>query len=234
MEADIAKVLSYELKKEMAERYFGFRKLIEEDSQDLERQVAIQSRTSEQAVGQCLARIYILLGDEALIQEFLLLIGLEEQIYYDPYLLESPTLRVRALNGMRAHGFTRAARFRNLVLDSYELLVEKVVEYRERFDELAESLETIREEVRLFYRKNDLGNIMHFFRSMDAQGSEGPLYSDMRSGATAELEKNMRIEPPSPIEQSLPVIPPLMPLKSVRKPLKLLAERAYQIHLQRS
>ncbi len=233
MEADIAKVLGYELKKEMAERYFGFRKLIEEDTQDLNRQVQHQVRTSEQEVGHCLARIYILLGDEGLIQEFLLLAGLEEQIYYDPYLLESPTLRARALAGMRARGFTRAGRFKNLVLDSYQLLVEKVEAYRERFDELAENFATIKEEIQLFYRKNDLGNIMHFFRAMDDHASDGPLYSDLRSGATEQLEKTMRIEPPSPIEQSLPVIPPLMPLRSVRKLLTRLAERAYHLHQQR-
>lgn len=234
MEADISKVLSYEIKKEMAERYFGFRKLIEEDTQDLHRQLQIQSRTNEQEVGHCLARLYILLGDEELIHEFLLLAGLEEQIFYDPYLLESPTLRARALAGIRARGFTRAGRFKNLVLDSYELLVEKVEKYRERFDELEESLETIKEEIQLFYRKNDLGSIMHFFRSMDDHANEGPLYSDMRSGATEQLEKSLRIAPPSPIEQSLPVIPPLMPLRSVRKPLKRLAERAYLLHQQRT
>ena len=81
MEADIAKVLGYELKKEMAERYFGFRKVIEEDTLDLQRQMDLQSRTTEQAVGQCLVRVYILLGNEALVQEFLLLAGLEEHIY---------------------------------------------------------------------------------------------------------------------------------------------------------
>ena len=35
MEHDIAKVLSYEIKKELADRYFGFRKIIEDDKEDL-------------------------------------------------------------------------------------------------------------------------------------------------------------------------------------------------------
>ncbi|MDH5297687.1 MAG: hypothetical protein OEV91_01560 [Desulfobulbaceae bacterium] len=233
MEADIARVLSYEIKKEMADRYFGFRKLIEEDTLNLHRKMHVQSRTVEQAVGHGLVRLYILLGDETLIHEFLLLAGLEEQIFYDPYLLESPTLRARALAGMRVRGFTRAGRFQNLVLDSYQLLVENVVNYRERFGELEESLETIKEEIQLFYRKNDLGSIMQFFRAMDSHGNEGPLYSDLGAGATEHLEKSLRIEPPSPIDHLLPVIPPLMPLKSVGKPLKRLAARAYRLHQQR-
>lgn len=229
MDADIAKVLSYEIRKEVADRYFGFRKLIEEDSQDLQRKLRHQSRTGEQAVGHALVRLYILLGDEGLIQEFLRIIGLQEQIFYDPYLLESPTLRARALEGMRARGFTRAGRFRNLLLDSYSLLEESVDSYRAHFDELEENLETIKEEIKIFYRKNDLGNIMNFFRSMDG-GYDSPLHLEVQGGATDKLEATMRIEPPSPIEQTLPLIPPLMPLKSVKKQLKSLAARAFLLH----
>jgi len=229
MDADIAKVLSYEIRKEVAERYFGFRKLIEEDSQDLQRQVRLQSRTAEQAVGHALVRIYILLGDEGLIHDFLQLVGLEEKIFYDPYLLESPTLRARALEGMRGRGFTRAGRFKNLLLDSYQLLEESVEVYRQRFGEIEESLETIKEEIKIFYRKNDLGNIMHFFRSMDG-GDDSSLYGEIQSGGSDKLEATMRISPPSPIEQSLPIIPPLMPLSSVKKQLKLLAERAFRLY----
>ncbi|MDH3393703.1 MAG: hypothetical protein OEL66_06820, partial [Desulfobulbaceae bacterium] len=211
MDADIAKVLSYEIKKEVADRYFGFRKLIEEDSQDLQRKMRLQSRTAEQSVVHALVRIYILLGEEELIHDFLNLVGFHEEIFYDPYLLESPTLRARALEGMRARGFTRAGRFTNLFLDSYQLLEESVTIYRERFDELEENYETIQEEIRVFYRKNDLGNIMNFFRSMDGDG-DSPLHGGIESGATEKLEASMRIEPPSPIEKSLPIIPPLMPL----------------------
>ena len=229
MDADIAKVLSYEIRKEVADRYFGFRKLIEEDSQDLQRKMRHQSRTAEQSVAHALVRIYILLGEEGLIHDFLHLVGLREQIFYDPYLLESPTLRARALEGLRAHGFTRAGRFKNLLLDSYQLLEESVTVYREHFDELEENLETIREEINIFYRKNDLGNIMHFFRSMDGI-DDSPLHGEIQSGATDKLEASMRIEPPSPIEQSLPIIPPLMPLKSVKKQLKRLAERAFLLY----
>ncbi len=226
MDADISKVLSYEIRKEVADRYFGFRKLIEDDSQDLHRKMRFQSRTAEQAVGHALTRIYILLGDEGLIHDFLQLAGLDELIYYDPYLLESPTLRVRALEGMRGRGFTRAGRFENLLLDSYQLLEESVAVYRDRFDEIEENLETIKEEIKIFYQKNDLSSIMNFFRSMDG-AYDSPLQGEIQSGGDDKLESSMRIQPPSPIEHSLPLIPPLMPLSAVKKQLKQLAKRAF-------
>ena len=95
---------------------------------------------------------------------------------------------------------------------------------------MEDSLETIKEEISIFYRKNDLGNIMHFFRSMDGS-HDSALFGGIQSGVTDKLEESLRIEAPSPIEQSLPLIPPLMPLKSVSKQLKRLAERAYQHYL---
>ena len=46
MDLDIAKVMAYEIKKEMAERYFGFRRLIEEDKEKLAAQIRRQTMTS--------------------------------------------------------------------------------------------------------------------------------------------------------------------------------------------
>ena len=85
MEPDISKVLSYEIKKELADRYFGFRKLIEEDKQAFHREVRHCALTLEQKIGLDLALLYILLHDEDLIQRFLERTGLEEKIFYDPY-----------------------------------------------------------------------------------------------------------------------------------------------------
>ena len=50
MDVDISKVLAYEIKKEIADRYFGFRKLIEEDKNALARLIHKQSITIEQKI----------------------------------------------------------------------------------------------------------------------------------------------------------------------------------------
>lgn len=229
MEPDIAKVLSYEIKKELADRYFGFRKLIEEDKKALDRQIRKHALTVEQQICLDLVRIYILLRDEGIIQEFCTLAGLRKAMFYDPYLVNSPTIRRRVFEGVRAGGLTMAARFRNLTLNSYETLVEHVTRYLERFGELLEERETIEEEIRLFYKQNDLGNIMTFLRSLDDRQSIGGSGLDIGVGMSSgqALEEKMRVTPPEPIEKSLPIIPPLVPLRRIRRPLKKLAERAY-------
>lgn len=235
MPSDIAKILSYEVKKELADRYFGFRKLIENDKEELERQIRRKSITIEQQICLDLARIYILLGDEKMVQEFLALTGLEKEIFYDPYLLESPTIRKRVFQGVKATGFTMASRYKNLLLNGYETLEQHVAIYRQDFGELLEERHTIEEEIKLFYKKHDLGNIMSFLRALDST-SPSPL-ARVGEGAgfshAGSLEDKLRLSPPQPIEQSLPIIPPLIPLRRIRQQLKKLAAKAYKLRLER-
>ena len=93
MEQDFSKILTFEIKKELADRYFGFRKLIEEDIQSLNKEVKRQESTAEQKICHDLVRIYILLQAEGYIDEFFQLSGLEEDLFFDRYLLESLTIR---------------------------------------------------------------------------------------------------------------------------------------------
>ncbi|MDA8165087.1 MAG: hypothetical protein M0017_08660 [Desulfobacteraceae bacterium] len=226
MEPDIAKVLGYEIKKELADRYFGFRKLIEEDKESFAQEVH-RAMTAEQKIGLDLARIYILLRDEGLIRRFLDLTGLEEEIFYDRYLVESPTIRERVFEGVRPHGLTRRRRFLNLVLDGYRTLEGHVGGYREQFGHLSAELETIKEEISLFYRKNNLGSIMNLLRNLDAPASGNDFYG---GGPSGDYEEKLRIEPPAPLEQQLPIIPPLVPFARLRRSLKKLAASAYARH----
>ncbi|NTV15812.1 MAG: hypothetical protein HGA96_18095 [Desulfobulbaceae bacterium] len=229
MEIDISKVMAYEIKKEMAERYFGFRKLIDDDKLKLAIQVRRQTMTSEQRIVMDLARIYILLKAQVLIKRFLTLTGLEEELFYDEYLVSSPTIRARVFAGMESRGLTQAGRFKNLLLDCYELLVADVAAYREKFGELLDTREFIGAEVKLFYQKNDLSSMLGFLRQLDSDhnaGLAGPVVA--RFGE--DLESKLVIEPPEAIEHHLPVIPPLVDPVRIRGELKKLAEEALKLH----
>ena len=99
--------LSSEIKRDIAERYFGFRKLIEEDKLALKDKIKHHSFILEKRISFDLLRIYVLLRDEKLIKEFLELIGLHETLFFDHYLLESQNITRRVLSGMSFHGFFR-------------------------------------------------------------------------------------------------------------------------------
>ena len=172
MKTNVEDYLSIELKREIAERYFGFRKMIEEDTLDLTEKIRYQLSILEQRISYELIRIYILLQDEKLIRQFMELTGWSERLFYDPYITESPTIRQKVFRNIKIRGLTKAGRFKNLFFDAYERLVAHVEHYRENLEEIETSLETINEEIELFYRQNDIGNIMGFLRSMDETGGE--------------------------------------------------------------
>jgi hypothetical protein len=229
MDVDISKVMTYEIKKEMADRYFGFRKLIDEDKQELDRKIRQQSLTSEQKIVVDLARIYMLLKERSLIRRFLELVGLEQELFYDEYMVSSPTIRARVFTGIHARGLTRSGRFKNLLLGCYDLLVTHVEQYREKFGELLDTREFINEEIKLFYRKNDLSSMLGFLRQLDAQ-DEGGLAGPIMIGTDDDMAARLKVEPAAAIEHQLPMIPPLVPTSQIRGELKKLADEALQLH----
>ena len=111
MKPNVEDILAVELKREIAERYFGFRKMIEEDTLDLTEKIKYQLSILEKRISYELVRIYILLKDEKLIHDFMELTGWEEKLYYDPYITESPTIRKKVFKGIKIRGLTRAGPF---------------------------------------------------------------------------------------------------------------------------
>jgi hypothetical protein len=222
--------MAYEIKKEIADRYFGFRKLIEDDKTDLTEKIKQHSFIIEKRISFDLIRIYILLKAEDLIHIFLDVAGLEEKLFYDSYLTESSVIKDRVFEGVRLRGLTRTGCFKNMVFDGYERLETHVDQYREKFEELMDLQDTINEEIKLFYRNNDLGTIMGFLRSLGDSSVCGAMEGGMEVGMAMGLEEKMRIEKPLPIEHYLPVIPPLVPLETIRGEMKKLTDRAYTLH----
>ncbi|MHB8810701.1 MAG: hypothetical protein ACYC9M_11900 [Desulfobulbaceae bacterium] len=229
MHEDIHDILALEVKKEMADRYFGFRKLIEEDIREYDNQVLTSFLRLEQKIGFDLVRLYILLKDENLIHEFFQLAGLDQLIFYDPYLAESPSLRAKVFAGQKIRGLTRAGRFRNMIFDTYEALSDNINQYRQNLTKLANERESIAEEIQHFYRKHDLGVMMDFLRNLD--GSGGYQAGDMAGGmvqlAGADLDRKMKVQPPPPVDELLPVLPPIIPLASLKASFKNIVERAF-------
>jgi len=230
MKTNVEDILAVELKREIAERYFGFRKMIEEDTLNLTEKIKYQLSILEKRISYELIRIYILLKDEKLIHQFMELTGWEERLFYDPYITESPTIRKKVFKGIKIRGLTKAGRFKNLVFDAYERLVTHVEHYRESLEEIETARETINAEIDLFYRKNDIGNIMGFLRAMEGVGSEDSMGVRPDAGSAETFEHKMRIAKPPPLDPELITIPPLVPLPNISKELKRVVDLAYKLH----
>ncbi len=230
MDDDITDFLNFELKRELAERYFSFRKLIEEDTKALQESIAA-FLLIEQKVAIDLTRIYILLHDPDLIWDFLYLSGLERDFFFDMYVRESPTIKARLFKDVKVWGLTWSGRFTKMLLSCYDDLAFHVDEFRENYAQLANSHGILTEEIELFYRKNDISSIMGFLRGVDSGASVGgKLEGAITSGFNESMEEKMRISPPQPLEKILTMMPPLVPANQIKKELKKLAAAALAFH----
>lgn len=225
----IDEVMSSEIKQDIAERYFGFRRLIEEDGLDLEERIRQHSFILEKRISFDLIRIYVLLREERLIKAFLELIGLRERLFFDPYLTESENIARRVLSCQEFHGWSRAGRFRNFILDCYEKLSFHAEAYRTRVEELQQQHGILVEEIEQFYRKNDISAILHFVQSLGDPGIAGDMQGGMEIGLAEGLASKLRIKPPLPVEQVLVLLPPLKSLAAIKSKLKKLIGQAYKI-----
>jgi len=230
MEQDICDFLSYEVKKELADQYFGFRKLIEEDKEALHEKILQQERLVLQEIGFDLVRIYILLRDEELIKAFLRLAGLEEEIFFDPYFLESETIKKKVFANRKCRGLTRSGKFKGLMMDCYESLESHVGSYREQYVLLLEECRMIKEEIEVFHKKHDINCILDFLRKLDyaAENASAVKPGGEGRGEDSSISSKMRISPPEPLENILIMIPPVTPLPRIRNQLRGLAEEAFQ------
>jgi hypothetical protein len=222
-------VMSSEIKQDIAQRYFGFRKLIEEDKLDLDEKVRQYSFILEKRISFDLIRIYVLLREERLIKAFLDLIDLGEELFYDPYLTESENIARRVLSCQEFRGWSRAARFRNFICDCYEKLTFHAAAYRSKVEELEQKQGLIQEEIRQFYRKNDISTILHFVHSLGDPQVAGDMQGGLEIGLAEELAGKMQIKPPLPIERLMLVLPPLKPLAAIKDKLKKLIVQAYKV-----
>jgi len=228
---NIDEMLSFEVKKELADRYFGFRKLIEEDIEDYDSQVVAAFRRLEQKIGFDLVRLYILLKDEQVIHDFFQTTGLKERLFFDPYLAESPTIRKRVFAGTMAHGLTKKSRFRNMVVETYQALTEHIDNYEENLHKLNEEQQTIAEEINIFYRNNDLSTIMTFLRGLGGAGSykAGAMEGGLTPQTGTGLDKKMQFKAPPPVDKLLPTLPKIRPYKEIKKELLKVIDRAYEL-----
>ncbi len=227
---DLNTTLAFEVKKELADRYFGFRRIIEEDSNIYQKKLIASALELEEKIGFDLVRLFVLLQGEDLIIEFFQVTGLDEALFYDPYVSNSATIRKRVLATIPVHGLTRKRRFENMFFDIYRELEGHVADYHQRILELLEDRETIKNEIDLFYQKNDIGGIMLFLRGMDgaSSGSSGSMAGAIDSDSIITMEEKMRLHPPQSVEKILPILALIPTAKDIHDKLTTILQASLE------
>lgn len=121
-------------------------------------------------------------------------------------------------------------RFQNMVFDTYDKLAKHINEYRQTLTELTEEQETIREEINLFYRKNDIDTILSFIRRLDNPDSSilNMMQPAENGGHTRGLRDQLRLHPPLPTCEILPTIPAIPDRKQIKRQLVKIIHAAFQ------
>ncbi len=227
---NIDKLLSFEIKKEIADRYFGFRKLIEEDTKNYEKEVKEKPHELLQKISRDLLNISSLLKSRQLTDEFIKTCRLSSSPEIRNILAKAQKNYKPDLSSFRPRGFTRKGRFRNLLFELYQKLYDDIEAYQKLYKKLKKERDTIKEEINLFYKKNDINIIMDFMRNLNGPtNSYGSDELDWAPGKFEEssLHKNMKIEPPAPIEETIPSIPSIPPLKEIKTSLAKIADSGW-------
>ena len=219
---NIENILTLEGKNELAKRDFGFRKIIEEDTAANFEAIKKASAKLEESVGQDLVCIYNLLNQTSLLQKFYTLTGIPKNLFTDAFINTTPT-RDSVITKQKYRGLTRKGCLHNSFFDTYDRLYEHIIDYNKTFSDLVDDHTTICEQIRLFYRKNDIHTIFQFLRSLD-QSQTGDAAHLV--GSENSMEAKLRIDPPPPVNDLLPELEPIPTARSIRKELKALVTEA--------
>lgn len=224
---DFAKSIAFEVKKEIAERYFGFRKVIEDDLNEYQKEVIASALKLETKIGFDLLRIYALLQKNHLIQRFYKFTRLGEVLFFDSYVASSPSIRKRLFADQHIRGFLRKSRFKNMFFDQYNTLHHHVNDYRAGIAALIEEHEVIEEEIKIFYQKNDISGIMLFLRDLDGDATtSGTMSGGIINNSTISMESKMRLHAPESVKKLMPVLHAIPKYSDIKKKLKLLVKEA--------
>ena len=233
MSYDIEKALAYQLKKEIAERYFALRKLIEDDTSNAKVLLERLDSVYRKRIRPAILRIYVLLSDEDLIREFSNLLGLKSPPFLEEYLKLSKHEKRKLIEELEPHGWFKESRFLNMLLDSYKQLYREWEQYHELREEVLDELQIVKEEMDQFTRNYSLDEIMHFLRTLDIEheSASRALGKVVEGRKMGEFDKRLGFSQDiNELFNKVPELDALSTPEFVEKDLKDLGKMAWKRH----
>jgi hypothetical protein len=236
---DFTKALAYEIKQDIANRYFGFRKRIEtESNQYLEELQSAGKELAADIIAE-VERMHCLLRKDDLFRAFIDFTGLPDELtnkmscsmacsIANP---QCPSQWQTLFAGLKGKGLTRRRRYRHLVYNVYRSLCDNIAAYRDIFTRLEEEHEDICKEIDSFYRNNDLSGILNFLREIDNPSGfhAGALQADRASLAGRNMDQELRISPPPPVTTMLYSLIQPPPLQEAKSTLDVFMKEAFPL-----
>lgn len=234
---DLANVLAIEIKQEIAGRYFGFRKKIEiqiGNYLDILKTCRAGQLELLDTIGRNLFTIRAILKDPNLFSDFIKIAGLPEQFCSFENIVNIPIPFQEKTHSLlckiKGPRFASRLRLNKLMQKQYQELYNHVEHYLKVQNELVEMHEEINDNIKIFYRNNDIGAILDFLRQIDHPDSpQNNSTQTLHSRASKQsLEAEMQIKLPPAVETQIPIFRRLLPISAVKSKAKILLENALQ------
>jgi hypothetical protein len=214
--------LKIQIKKEIVDNYFADRVYLEEEI-ELLRQETEAYRKEFELLGRRFMALYHALGSEAGCRLIMEVLNLKDWPFYQQYCALANGERQELLKSCRIRGFTAYRRFRNLILDLYELLHQDSILLRESYEKILTHLKLLNEDIDKFNLSYDFGLIAAQIEAIEGRGEviSGGLLSPERE----ELSTRMRFKRVRLGDEELPPAPDLPPLDRIKERLMAIIER---------
>jgi hypothetical protein len=229
---DFANAIAYEVKQEIADRYFGFRTRIENQAKEYLAKIQATSKEFSLAIQLDLCRIQFLLQEPRLFRSFLQLIDLPLEEAINLCSRQAPPKGQELFIAMRGEGFTRWRRFRGLAILVYRSLADNIATYRDIYLLLQEEHTEICMEIDKFQRQNNLSDILCFLRNLDSPDAEklNFLHSNSALQCAKTLGHDLHIAPPAPVTEAMILLNLLPPLQQIKGQFTELLKQAFARH----
>lgn len=229
--ADISAALAYQVKKEIAENYFGSRKVLEEERDDLTRQERMLEKAWEQKVLSILTGIYLLFIREEEGRAFLDLVKRQDLIESIEQGLKEQGIKFSPLSCPLPFTLTAKGKYKKLIITLYQLARTNGDALWEEFQSLRKKVSLYNEELTHFtscYNLSDILSLIHSFENRD--DLKGVLGENTDPRAVPLLEEKLMLRPLALGHDGESLLRPLPATKEIQKPLKLLIDLTFQGH----
>jgi hypothetical protein len=225
---DIAAALAYQVKKEIAENYFGHRRELEAEREELLDQGKKIQKAWDQEVLAVLRMIVALFPDPVMGREFLTLIGQED--LNGANAASSPRIFSEAQAACRLPlTFTSRGKYRALIDQLYLLALERSKAVLEKHRTWQKKISLHNEDVVQFGASFNLTEILSFLKALEgADELKGVLGENLDPRAVPELEEKLRVRVNPTGPPGSPAPKPLPEFKAIRETLRDLANRSYE------
>ena len=214
--------LKIQIKKEIVDNYFADRVYLEEETELLGQETEAYRQEYEE-LGRRFMAFYHALGSEAGCRLIMEVLNLKDWPFYEQYCALADGERQELVKSCRIRGLTAYRRFRNRILDLYELLHQDSVLLRESYEKILSHLKLLNEDIDKFNLSYDFGLLAAQIEAMEGKGAviSGGLMSPERE----ELSTRMRFKRARLGDEELPPAPDLPPLDQIKERLLAIIER---------